>query len=199
MKYLIPFLCLLFLSSCKGLVIPGQFAAVEELALKRKGKLITIPVGTYTAKIKNHKNKKLKLKLTGINKNKYFNFKIPKKVDLPRENGHFSLTAAEVRQPYDVQGTVSTEKTLSETREDIEVCSYQDRDFFCTRDGFGNRHCHLNNRTRYGRRYVRYKLETSVRNVFVELLTPATNLVQSHFNGEKTFTKRIYSHIQYCR
>ena len=196
MKLFIPLLCVLFFNSCKE--ISGNFSAYEDITLKRKGKSISIPAGTYIASIKNHKNKKLKLKLTGINKNKAFSFKIPKNADLPRDNGSFSFSAEQVKQPYDVQGTVSTQRTLSEVREGTESCTYMERFATCNSNASGSISCRMEQRSRNGYRFARYQLQTTVKKLFIEMLSPAAILINSAFNAEETSHQKIYSYTEKC-
>ncbi len=214
---------LLLLTSCVN--TKGTFLAHEGLVFKKKklfsSRLKDVPVsaGSYQATFKFKTKKKLKLILNG--EDKKIVFEIPDGTRLPSHNGTLNLTAEQTGQPYDLFGEIQTEFSRSGQHSDIESCSWttyrrecrrvctdkaderepRDRDDIRRdrRDRNCRRVCEDVPVTHYGHRRVVYHYEYENKQLFVELLKPASNQMVASFKGTDHSSTRVVDHSSVCR
>ncbi len=185
----------LLFASCEN--IDGKFEAHNTLELRDGNSTDTIRPGKYEAVIKLRKSK-VKLKLTDDSGSDTYNFNLPKNVDLPTTNGSFSLTSAQVEQPYDVSGKIETDITMGTLRRERESCQYQEPYTVCYPTGNGGRTCHTEYRTRYGFRDVEYRIRTQDQRISFNLLRPATSGIEGRFTGREVTAERVYQYTGRC-
>ena len=146
-------------------------------------------------------------------------FELPPSVRLPEYNGHFAVTAAELRQSIGLSGDVETTVSESEYQHGYEACYYTIERWGCDhyyhhrvkhRHKHHKRH-HKKHRKRHHhgrcgiRRYrVEGTREVGFRNIFttraveLELVAPESGDVVARFDGKQTNSDRRYEHIGQC-
>lgn len=187
-------LSLIFVS-CEN--IDGTFNARTDLELKDGNRTDIVRQGQYQAVIK-LRSKKVKLTLKGESGNETYSFTLPSNVDLPRTNGSFKLTSAQVKQPYDVAGNIRTDVTMSERRRERESCQYREPYTVCYPDGSGRRVCRTEYRTRFGFRDVEYRIRTQDQRINFNLLAKGTSAVRGSFAGGEVKRERAYDYTGPC-
>jgi hypothetical protein len=190
MKNIIFIMMALLMVSCETLT--GQLTVSEDLTF-RDGTAVS--AGTYKATVK-AKRRSLTL---GLPSEVSVKFKIPKGTDLPSRNGNISLSSADLKQPYDIQGRMKTETTNSDSRRDYERCSYQRPYTVCQTDRRGRTTCYTRYQTVYGYRDVQYRVRTDHKYLSVSLLSPGTNVSNGQFEGEDISKYRVYEWTNVCR
>lgn len=196
MKKMISALALsLLFASCEN--IDGKFQALQDLELKDGNRTDIVRAGNYDAVIK-LRSKKVKLTLKDDSGSETYNFTLPSNVDLPRTNGSFKLTSAQVRQPYDVAGNLTTDVTFSERRRARESCEYREPYTVCYPDGNGRRVCRTEYRTRFGFRDVEFRNRTQDQRINFNLLARGTSSMRGKFAGREVSTTRVYDYTGPC-
>lgn len=180
----------LLLVSCE--TISGKFTALSDLTFK-DGTLVKS--GEHSAKLI-AKKRSMTVELKDDVKIK---FKVPKDADLPTRNGQFMLTSNQVNQPFDIQGTVGTTSTDSESRRDYERCTYREPHTICHVDDRGRQRCYTEYRDVRGYRNVQYRLRTENKGLSIALHTPGTNIIAGNFEGSDVRRFRVYEYEGICR
>lgn len=119
-----------FAASCVNL--DGHLNVQQTMNVKKKGgflnmktKTVELEPGIYKAELKVKDRDSLTLKLR-LEKENDDEIKIPLKSDkdfnLP-DNGEVRISGSEVKQPFDVVGTIKTSITRSDSRRAVEECS----------------------------------------------------------------------------
>jgi hypothetical protein len=208
MKKLLLLLSLLTLVSCKS--HKGTFTGYEDTTFKGPKYLIgphkeiTIPTGSYEAKLSPGFNNKLTLKIT-INKETSHEivFKIPENLDLPDENGELKLSSNQTNQTYDSFINVNTIFTDSEVIDTWERCTYITYQTVCRnvcQIVNGSEVCTYVCReepvTNHGRQNVSYFIRTSEKSLKIDLLRE-TQIV-ADFKSFETSKRKIYEYIGTC-
>ena len=139
-----------------------------------------------------------KFKLFIDGRKEYHTFRFPKGTKLPERNGEIFLTAAQVKQPYDVYATVNTARRESEVRRHWESCYYQRPYTVCTVDRNGRRRCYTEYESHHGRREVEYIDVYTDRLYELDLLTQGTRTAMAKFNGSHSETDRRYIYQGQC-
>ena len=152
--------------------------------------------GNYTADLNIKSKTKMELEVKNVDNGDdvVIKFKIPKDEELPRENGHFSLTAEQVGQPFEIEGDIATQERDSQTRRDRERCTYRTR--HCWRDGQGRRHCR--EETHWGWEEVEYYIHYTDQQLSVDLQSENTRDRAAHFAGEYHASRKIYTYRSHC-
>ena len=164
------------------------------MTLKVRSGMKTITAGEYEAEIKIKSKKKIDLYLMVNGNKERARFLVPEGRRIPTDNGTISLNAAEVKQPFDLHGTVTTDVTRGDRRYDRESCSYQQPYTIC--DPMGG--CRTHYRTVFGYRQVEFIPVTKDRVVSVELRTPGTSEDLGVFNGRDVRVERDYLFYGNC-
>ena len=124
-------------SSCVNL--NGDLVVSEKMTLKKRGgflnlqrKDVSVETGTYTADLKANSANNFSLELNqGNNK-----ISIPikssnSKLNIPQNNGEFSISHADIDQPYDLKGNLVTNVDSTPTQEAIENCTWYTTERIC--------------------------------------------------------------------
>ena len=193
MKYLL-LLSLILLTSCETLT--GNFSAYEEILLKdSKGESVKIRDGVYLdSKLKLKSKRKLKLIVDGTT----FTFKIPRGTKIPTENGIIDLSSAEVKQPYDILGSINTEVEHGQVQRDSETCEWQEPYTVCRDDSNGRQICRTEYRTRYGHRDIQFHYDLISKDLTVSLSHPGTNDMTARFEGHQRYYQRVVEYEGRC-
>ncbi len=181
----------LFLVSCE--TINGNFTATESLSLKKGSSSVSIPAGNYKASLR-VTTKKVKLDIGDGNK---YKFRIDPDA-IPRRNGSVFFSAAEVEQPYDVNTTVRSTVSETDSRSGSESCSYQQPYTVCYPDNRGRTRCHTEYRTVYGYRQVQYRVRTTDKSLLIHLQSPGTEVSVASFEGRDVDRQRVYEYVGNC-
>jgi hypothetical protein len=177
----------------------GKLTVSEDLTLGTRGGDEQIAVGEYNAELKFKSKKKLILSFKEGEETKKYTFRIPKGTEIPTRNGSIALSASDVKQPYDLAGTVATAVTRSEQRSGNETCTYRERYTRCTVDQNGRRQCYTDYRDVRGWRFVRYHVRTDTRTLSINLTTPGQRFQSAQFAGGDVEKFRIYEYTGICR
>lgn len=193
-KILLTGLLSILVTSCN--YMEGSFTALDDIVFSKK----SIPMGTYKAKLKMSPKKNkivLKVKLDGnVQKVK---FKIPEGTSVPRGNGELRLTAAQVGQPYDILGKISTKVANSPNRSGYEQCSYNISRRFCHINRNGHRVCYGTNSRIYGQRWVEFFVKTTDQTYELSLFEKEQLAALAMFNGGHRSVERIILNSSPCR
>jgi hypothetical protein len=193
MKRLIGIVSLLALMvSCDR--IEGELQLSQEILLKNsRGVTRTIAPNTYQADIRLQSQKQITLRLGS---NDQYIFNVPRKIPA---NGDFAFSSVQVGQPVDLTGTVRTIITRSETYQDWEMCSYTEWRTFCQPGPNGSRVCQNIPYTRQGREYVRFYIETTDRDVTLQIRPAGNSEIAGDFSGDASYRQRVYIERWPCR
>jgi hypothetical protein len=185
---------LVLFTSCEN--VKGPVEVFEKIKLKRRSKSYYFSPGVYAGKVKISSSKKIKLTLGDSKK---FTFRIPKGTSLPRYNGQLSLTARQVKQPYDLFANVESEETIGEERRGYEDCEYEAPVQRCSTDPQGRTRCWTEYRRVRGSRYVRYIPHRFDTDFQIDFKTASSENVVATFTGNKISVERKYIERGICR
>jgi len=203
MKKIIALAVLTLLASCE--TPRGDFFANEKLTFKRKtifgnNKKVKVSPGQYGAKV-TVKNKKMKLKLDGIDKK--ITFKIPSNAKLPSGSGSIFLKSNQIGQNYDIEGDILADTQRSRVYRERESCTYTRNERQC------RRHCDRRNNCRsicenvqvtvHGYKRVEYYNITTHKDYTLNLLAPNSSRVVASFDGDYTASHKNYIYEGVCR
>jgi len=223
MKHSLLFICMtVILASCNS--VTGDLQVAEKIKLKAnrifdKSKIKLAP-GSYSAKLKSTSGGNIMLVVKVAGKTKKAKFVIPDGANIPTFSGEFSLTAAQVKQNYDIAGVVDTEVTESDSVRTVESCSYSVSRRVCRwqvinpprpgkpkprnprrpRPRPRKRYvCHNEYHTVYGSRHVEYYNVYKDKQLDLELLLPESDIVVATFSGTDHKVNKIYNMKGHCR
>lgn len=186
----------LFLVSCDR--IEGTLKLDEQVSLTNtKGVKKTISVDTYNADLKLKSKKSITLRLSNDSDEK-FEFKIPGGRQIPN-NGSFSFTSKEVGQPVDLEGTVKTIVTRSDTFSTWETCQYTEYQTVCHSGPNGQPICTSVPVQRTGQEFVRYYNETIEKDVLLAIKNPGSVIIAGDFVGDIAYSQKVYTSRSGCR
>ena len=218
MKHILLIALAFSFGACYNKKIDGQLDVLRPLTLKSKNGKVTLRPNNYEAKLKLKTKRKFQLVVPGPTTKK-FTFKVPRGIEIPRNNGSLRLRRSEVKQPVDVALDFDTEVSRSEERQMTESCSRTITRRVCRRvhkparrvcrerDGRRTcrtipartvRECRNEPRTVYGTRDVTYQNVYRVRNFNAELLDSDTQETLANFSGRKTSNDRDYLYRSAC-
>jgi hypothetical protein len=197
MRYLLPVVILVFLSGCNDL--NGQLNVSRSMKLKNsKNDEKVIAVGTYSAELKRSTfGKKIVLKLNNDQDQKY-EFKIPDGTSIPT-NGTFSLASADIGQPVNLKGVVSTKVTDTTPQEVFQACTYTEPYTVCTAGPNGQQICNTYQRTMQGTQWVRYYDHYVDQNIQMSIIAVNESVASSEFLGDLSTVQRITTQLSSCR
>ncbi|OUR99832.1 hypothetical protein A9Q84_02045 [Halobacteriovorax marinus] len=189
---LVLLLSLVFVS-CE--TIDGSLETFSDINLKgKRGKVTTLNEGVYSAKIKLKSKRKMKLVIGDDS----FIFAIPRGTKFPTENGEIKLSSADVKQAYDVFGSIKTDVEHGSVRRDRESCSWDEPYTVCERNSDGEVTCRTEYRTRYGWKEVRYHIDIIDKRLSVELLAPGSDSIEGKFYGQERYAHKVYNYEGRC-
>lgn len=178
--------------------IEGTLKLDEAVTLTNtKGVKKSIAVNSYNADIKLKSKKSITLRLSNDSDDK-FEFKIPSGKTIP-SNGPFAFTSKEVGQPVDLEGTVKTIVTRSDTYSGWEMCQYTDYQTVCHAGPDGKPICTTVPVQRNGQEFVRYYVETVEKDVLMTIKNPGSANAAGDFIGDIAYSQRVYTSRSGCR
>jgi hypothetical protein len=188
----------LLLMGCDDL--SGTLQVSQTLTLKdKKGKAVQIEPGVIQAKLdydEDDGKKEIELKWEDARgKNQKVKFLVPSSMNIPKNEGHFELPAAQSGQAYDLVGDITTDVRESGPIQGSESCTYTDIQRVCRiireQDRRGRWHeyerCHDEYVTRYGRREITYHTTTTKISGKADLVDGARGAIAT-FDGANTQT-----------
>lgn len=192
-KILLALSALFLFVGCETL--DGNLDVREAIKLKNTDRnIVTLNPGIIeNVSIKVKSKKKLELRLKG----QEFKFSVPKN-SIPENDGEFELSAAQIGQPYDIEGAVDTIVTRSGSRYERESCTYQRPITVCRPLPNGGQTCHTEFQTYYGWRDVRFHVNTYDKSVAIDFLKPGTQDLVAVFNGGNISNVRVYEYQGQC-
>ena len=188
---------LLVLTGCKY-TINGAFNVNEDIRLGSK----EYRAGSYTAnvalgKTTFSKRYKLTMKVETAEGENSHTFKAPKGTTIP-ENGSVNFTASELKQPYGLNGVVSTVYTDdNQRRRGYESCTYSVPYTVCYPNGRYGQTCHTEYRQVMGNRQVEYFMRTKDQDLSFNLVDGQRAV--ANFDGSYNNTYRVYTYQGTCR
>lgn len=207
-----------FAASCINL--NGQLNISQTMTMKKKGgflnlqtKTINLEPGSYRAdlKINNANSFTLKLKSDKADeKDILIPIRSEKAFDLP-QNGTVKIAGSEIAQPFDLNGTIKTEYTYSDTTRTYEDCTISRTENhcekICTTVGGDPRRpvvrcdvvCHDVVVTFAGRRNVEYHYRYTHRNLEVAFSDLNSKAELATFSANGTESDRINDYYGECR
>ncbi len=191
----------LLLFSCER--VQGDLNAFEELELNlSRSRQLKLTEGTYQSRI-TIKNRRIRMNLKKDDGSEQrIVFRLPRKTNIPTENGSFRISADDMNQNYDIDGNVETYSERGERIEGRERCFVRvARSRICfpghPRHGGG---CRVVVRHVPGWRQYAYYNQTDYRDFQLAMLTPGTQHIKANFIGEERRTRRIYIYRDHqCR
>lgn len=178
--------------------IEGTLTLNDEVTLvNTKGKTKTIAVNTYKADMKLKSKKSLTLRLENDSAEQY-EFKIPSNKPVPN-NGEFAFSAKEVGQSVDVAGFVKTNSSRSNVQTAYEMCQYTDYQTVCNSGPDGRVVCSTVPVMRQGQELVRFYIETTVKNISMQIKLPGSETSSGDFNGDIAYSQKVYTEKWGCR
>lgn len=193
-------------SSC--ITLDGNLDVKETLTAKKKAgflnlktKIITINPGLYKAELKVNNQNNFSLKLeSGEDK---INLPIISKEDVKiPANGDFKVASAQIEQPFDVAGSITTDITYSDRFREMESCTITREERQCRRICEANRCepvCEVVTISYPGRRPVEYHYRYTERNITVNLQKASEERSLATFTGRHNDTDRITDFTGICR
>lgn len=202
MKHLLLALLILPLSACYKL--DGNLSVKEHLVYKKGKNVDLLMKGDYNAQAKISKEK-IKLKLKGPFATKRITLKFPEGTILPQDSGTFSFKAAQIGQPFDLEGDLAQTVTRSETVTATEVCFEPIYDQYCRGPynyvGLDNYYYGPNSfcggSNLRGKREVRFHTKTTTTNFDLDLVQEAAS--KATYKGAAVDTKKVYEFYGACR
>ncbi|WP_127713985.1 hypothetical protein [Halobacteriovorax sp. HLS] len=193
-KLLILISALALFTSCDTLT--GNFSALDNISLKdSKGKTVVIEQGSYLeSKVKLKSKKRIRLIVEGIT----YEFKIPRGVKIPTDNGQINLTSAQVNQPYDIAGDIRTEVEHGDTIRDRESCTWDEPYTVCEVDANGRRVCRTQYRRRNGWKDVQFHYDIISKYLEVSFLVPGSETIVADFDGDERYYQKVYEYEGRC-
>ena len=207
--------------SCVNL--SGQLNVQQPMQVNRKGgflNLKTIPVnlgqGSYSAELtlKSDKSLSLELKMPNDQKDITIPIKSGTSLNVP-SNGTIRIAGSSIHQPFDINGTISTEYTSSPTVSGYESCTYtrQERRFerVCRdenqdrHDGNHNNQEVCNNEestvtiTETGSQFVVSHVDTTDRTLTAELKLANSTSQVATLNASGSESVRVIDSTGICR
>ncbi len=173
----LPFFFVTAIASVEGLLV------VEKPFSYQKGnKTLTVPAGTYKTDLKNRTSSlTLKFKDQAGTKQKV-KMTVPRG-SVPSRNGSFYYQSAQIEQPFDLSGQISTQEERTPTQSNYEACTYQRQVQVCTIDSTGRRICRLEYQTVTGTHQVMFHYVIERSSVNVSLQTVEDRSIFGNFSG----------------
>jgi hypothetical protein len=157
--------------------------------------VVSIEEGIFlNSKIKIHSKKLFKLSVDG----ELFEFRIPKGIEIPTENGEVRLSSAQVKQPYDVFTSINSEINLGETQSLKESCNWVEPVTICDSDSSGRRVCRVEYKTRYGRKEILFHNKEISKLLKVTLYEPVSSALSASFIGSQRYFQRVVEYEGRC-
>lgn len=155
---------------------------------------VAVPVGGHSSKLEFVGKDQIQITMKINGKKKYVKMFLPKKLDIPSQNGSFAISSADLGQDFSADGGIATNVTDSEPYRGNESCSYTRHEQVC--QIVNNQYvCHDEIRTIYGQQYVEYFNRSTVQNINVNFVK---NIVLSTFNGSRSSSEKIYTFKGQC-
>ncbi len=159
-------------------------------------KPITVPVGTYKAKLDRLGKTTLLLKFKVGRQDKVLELNVPRGKEVP-ETGVFTLSAQESGQPFDL--TAQTETVIDRTPEqrEQESCQITYHETVCGVVGNPPQYtCWTETHYRYGWQEVVYYLKTTRQSMQSEITQAGQSAAT--FEGERSSSEKIYTYKGIC-
>ena len=194
MKNVLGLLLCLGLGACVS--VPGQLNVQSEMSFIGEDGNVHLSPGQYDSTLKFKSKKELRLEIQ--NNNNDITFNIPRGTTLPETRGNINLSAEQTGQPYDLSGSVDTQYDRSGPYTNLESCTYVVRQQVCQRNPQGERVCHYENVTVYGRRQVQFHYEYELKSFIANFLVPDQNTNIGQFHGSYRDSRTVYDYYGPC-
>lgn len=182
----------------KGQLIVSRALEATKVGFFGKVTKITIPVGQYDTTLSGTIGGDLDVSFRVNGKKQSIRLNIPRN-SLPEDNGSFSLTPADLKQPFGARGDLRTDVTRGDQQRGVESCTRTRERTVCRRDQDGNRRCHNETETYYGNQEVEFFYRTVTRSIRVELVNPQFPAeAAGAVTGRDTNTSRVYTYQGIC-
>ncbi len=159
-------------------------------------KKLQVPAGSYEAVVDFGSKTEIKIAMKANAYKENIFLSRPKNFEFPA-NGDFVLSAAQVKQSFDVKGRVQTTVWNSAPQRGNESCTYTLPVWVCSADGDGRPYCHYENQSVWGYRIVEYYNRNTTRDMWADLMEGQRSLAR--FTGAKTDSEKIYTYTSICR
>lgn len=169
--------------------------------LHLKTKDVVIQPDLYAAELKINGDKNFTLKLEGHNKI-LLPIKSKNSFGVP-SNGLISISHDDINQPFDLKGRIETVVSNSEPRRTIEDCTWTVKENHCKKVCTQTDACHAEcadvEITMHGRQEIDYHIQTTHRDLAMDLLKVGTAEVLASFHGSNDDVDQINDFISACR
>lgn len=115
----------LFLAGCDEIKFNGSMNVLEQITFNQKQGAVTVAPGQFAAKVTlsaNNSKKKIKMEIKNADPATEVKLEFDKDINIGET---FNVTAAQLKQNFDLAGTMATKVTRSEERSTYESCTYQ--------------------------------------------------------------------------
>lgn len=195
-------MCLLavavFSASC--VTLEGRLDVKQAMSAKKKAgflnlktKEIRIEPDLYEAKLKVNSDKSFTLKLEG-RENILIPLRSEKDLNVPK-NGRVFISHADINQPFDVSGFISTDVSETERQRAIEDCSVTVTENHCKKICENEHSCKVECKDEQvqlkGHHLVEFHYQTIHRDLSMDLLKQEKAEVLASFHGTDTETFRV--------
>ncbi len=217
LRSLVLVLPLFALMACERVSFDSTLDVFSPLIIKGKKDSVTLNAGKMEAQFIVKGKKNFELKVEGDNAQE-IKFPIPSSVILPRQNGHISITADQLEQAFDLEGTIQTGIDNGPSRTITEDCSVKTGTRRVCRMEPGPVVCHVVNGQQIcnstgmhevcyyedvfsnGTREVTYHFQTSQTALDLEFKAPGTTTVLAQLKGKSDVnTSKIIERESACR
>lgn len=203
-------MCLLAVTvlSASCVTLEGRLDVKQAMSAKKKSgflnlktKEIRIEPDLYEAQLKINSDKSFTLKLEGRDKI-LIPLKSEKDLNLP-SNGRVFISHADINQPFDISGLITTDITNSEINHSIEECTFTVTENHCKKICESEQSCRIECKEEsvqmQGHREVDYHFQTIHRDLAMDLLKQDKGEVLASFHGTDVETNRITDYTGVCR
>ncbi|MCM2282851.1 MAG: hypothetical protein NDI61_13510 [Bdellovibrionaceae bacterium] len=175
--------------------VTAPFAALAKSGRFSQPRSITIPAGAYSVNVDTKLSGDVDLSLKVNGKSETIRVQIPKD-RVPKENGVFTVSAAESGQPFDLRGELETTYERSHLYRGWDSCTRTVPQQVCGYDRDGRYYCRVEYVTVWGQQQVEYYLLTTSRALAIELTKAQTSLAD--IEGHNSSTHKVYTYQGYC-
>ncbi|MBW1696597.1 MAG: hypothetical protein JRH18_13900 [Deltaproteobacteria bacterium] len=197
-KLILLFFFSIMLPACSG-PFSGQLKVFEPIKLTDKEHIATlIKPGVYETRI-NWKSGRsfFELLLEDYNgRKKAFRFYIPQEMEFTNDPFSFSLSAVDIKQPFDLTGEVKISQSITDTHNGYEACTSQWMITECA--GNEPKGCRKVWRSAPGLRSVEFYYFQQFRYLNIQLVKQKTAHVVAEFNGEALNQWKVYTYRGDC-
>jgi hypothetical protein len=201
-------LLLLSAMSASCVNLDGRLDVKQTMTAKRKSgflhlktKDVVIQPDLYAAELKINGDKSFTLKLEGHNKI-LLPIKSKNDFNVPA-NGTITISHNDINQPFDLTGRIETDITNSDSRREIEDCTWTVKENHCKKVCTKEDTCHAEcadvEITMHGQRVVEFHYRTTHRDLGMDLLQVGSREVLASFHGTNDDVDQINDYIGACR